>query len=74
MFLASLFAFTFLLFVSLVILSVSNIKLWIELKSMQKSTHQIMMPSNVASDMFQSLDEETREKMTKVPEEYDSIQ
>lgn len=45
----------------------------IEVRSSQKSTHQIVMPTPIASDLFQTLDEETKQKMTKAPEEYDSI-
>lgn len=45
----------------------------VEFRSSQKSTHQIVMPTPIANDLFQSLDEETKQKMTKAPEEYDSI-
>ena len=55
------------------VLSMSNIKLWIELRSIQKSTHQIMMPSSMADTMFEKPDEKTKEAMAKQFEDYAGI-
>jgi dTDP-4-dehydrorhamnose 3,5-epimerase-like enzyme len=62
-----------LLCVVTTILAVSCVQLWVEVKAMKNSTHQIMMPTNMANSMFQNLDDETKATMTKQPEEYDSF-
>ena len=43
-----LLCFVFFNFVATVALIVSSFKLWVEIKAMQKSTHQIVMPTAYA--------------------------
>jgi len=59
--------------VVLVVLAVSNVKLWIELRSMQKSTHQIMMPTSYADSVFEKTDEKTKENIDKAFSDYVGI-
>jgi hypothetical protein len=44
-------------------LFVSNFSLWVELRSMKNSTHQIVMPTAYAENMFSKQDEETKKSM-----------
>jgi hypothetical protein len=45
-------------------LSVGLAKLWVELKAMQKSTHQVQYV-NMSSQEFQAFNKDLEEKMTK---------
>jgi hypothetical protein len=58
----------------LIALGYAVYNLSVEVKGMSNSTHQIMMPSHVAGEMFQTLDDETKQKMVRPPADYDSIQ
>lgn len=59
--------------VSVSILAVSNIKLWIELRSMQKSTHQIMMPTAIAEASFGAVTEEAKKTVDDAFSDYRGI-
>ena len=55
------------------ILCVSNAKLWIELKAMQKSTHQIVMPTAYAENVFEKQDENTEKSLNEAFSDYVGI-
>ena len=57
-------------FIVLSVLCVSNIKLWIELKAMQSSTHKVQLV-NVPNNDFQKMTDELKEKLRLTP--YDNI-
>lgn len=51
-------------------LAISNVKLWIELRAMQKSTHQVQYV-NMGKQEFQAFNDELKEKLAK--EFFDNI-
>lgn len=72
--LISLLAVTcFFTSVAVFVLGVSNIKLWIELKSMQKSTHQIVMPSLAAEATFGAVSDEEKKTVEQAFSDYRGI-
>jgi hypothetical protein len=57
-------------YIATALVALAIIKNSIDTKALANSTHQIVMPNSV----FQTLDEDTKAKMVKQPEEYDTIQ
>jgi hypothetical protein len=51
-------------FLLLIILSVSQFFLWVEVKAMGKSTHQVQY-MNIPTQDFQKMTEELKEKLNK---------
>lgn len=73
MIIATILVFTIIQFVVVGALCVSNIKLWIELKSIQKSTHQIVMPSVMAENTFSSQTEDGKKTIDEAFSEFRGI-
>ena len=70
-----LLCFVFFNFVATVALIVSSFKLWVEIKAMQKSTHQIVMPTSMAPNAvdFAIKDDATKESVDKSFSDYIGI-
>jgi hypothetical protein len=70
-----LLCFVFFNFVATVALIVSSFKLWVEIKAMQKSTHQIVMPTAYAPNPtdFAVKDDAAKESVDKSFSDYIGI-
>lgn len=73
MIVATLIVFTIIQFVVIGALCVSNVKLWIELSAIQKSTHQIVMPSVMADNTFASQTDEGKKAVEDAFSEFRGI-
>jgi hypothetical protein len=56
-----------LLIIPLTVLAVSNIKLWIEFKGLQNSTHRLTYINPLSDEPMRNLTEEQKESLTKEP-------
>lgn len=59
-----------LAFVLIILIGTTQVFLWIEVKSLQKSTHQVQYV-NIGEQDFQKMTDELKTKLTETP--YDNI-
>jgi serine protease inhibitor len=76
MILSMLLVLAVIQFAAIVLLGVSNFKLWVEIKAFHKSTHQIVMPTALAGSIapaFESQDDATKKSMSEAFNDYVGI-